>query len=112
MAAEQSLSRSAFLVLLAVADQPRHGLGILDDVEARTAGRVRMGPGTLYGTIQKLVDQGRIRETSTVPDPEDDDPRRRYYRITAQGQRALRAEAERMAVLVEAAVAKRVLEES
>ena len=107
---EEGVSRSAFLVLLALADQARHGLGIIDDIEAGTAGRVRMGPGTLYGTLQKLSEQGWIRETQQVPDPADDDPRRRYYRLTAKGERALRAEAERMSSLVHAAVTKRVLE--
>lgn len=104
------LSRSAFTILLAIADQPRHGLGIVEEVEARTAGQVRLGPGTLYGTLQKLVDGGLIRETSEVPDPADDDPRRRYYRITARGSRALEEEAQRMRSLVDAAVSKNVLE--
>ena len=107
---EPALSRSSFLVLLALADQARHGLGIIEDVEVRTEGKVRLGPGTLYGTLHKLVADGLIRETAQVPDPADDDPRRRYYRITPRGSRALRAEAERMSVLVAAALDKRVLE--
>lgn len=104
------LSRSAFLILLAIADQPRHGLGIVDEVDAGTGGQVKLGPGTLYGTLQKLVETGLIRETAQAPDPADDDPRRRYYRITAKGTRALRDEAERMRTLVHAAVGKDVLE--
>jgi DNA-binding PadR family transcriptional regulator len=107
---EAVLSRSAFLVLLALADRARHGLGIIEDVEVRTEGAVRLGPGTLYGTLHKLAADGLIRETSEVPDPSDDDSRRRYYRITTRGARALRGEAERMSVLVSAAVNKRVLE--
>lgn len=104
------LPRSTFLILLALADQARHGLGIIDDIEERTNGDVRMGPGTLYGTLQRLVDDGLIRETATAPDPEDDDPRRRYYAITAGGTRELRREAERLQALVQAAIGKKVLE--
>ena len=107
---ESGISRSAFTILLAIADQPRHGLGIVDEVAARTGGQVRLGPGTLYGTLQKLVETGLIRETAEVPDPADDDPRRRYYRITARGSRALQEEANRMRSLVDAAVSKNVLE--
>jgi DNA-binding PadR family transcriptional regulator len=105
-----AVSRSAFLILLAIADQPRHGLGIIDEVDAGTDGQVKLGPGTLYGTLQKLVEGGLIRETAEAPDPADDDPRRRYYRITTKGTRALREEAERMRSLVDAAVGKNVLE--
>lgn len=103
-------SRSAFLILLAIADQPRHGLGIIDEIDVRSGGQVRMGPGTLYGTLQKLAGAGLIRETGEVPDPEDDDPRRRYYRITVQGERVLREEAERLRSLVDTALLKHVLE--
>jgi DNA-binding PadR family transcriptional regulator len=95
-----TLSRSAFLILIAIADQPRHGLGIVDEVEAGTGGRVKLGPGTLYGTMQTLSEQGLIRETAEAPDPSDDDPRRRYYRITAKGARLLGEEADRMNALV------------
>lgn len=109
MAGDDRLSRSAFLVLLALADRPRHGLGIIEDVEERSDGAVKMGPGTLYGTLQKLVSAGMIRETSEAPDPGDDDPRRRYYRMTPAGRSALRSEAERLSALVDVAVAKRVL---
>jgi len=108
--AESSLSRSAFLILLALTDQARHGLGIVDEVEARTGGEVKLGPGTLYTMLKRLLEEGHIRETSRVPDPADDDPRRRYYRITARGLAALRTEAEQMRRLVEVAAHKNVLE--
>lgn len=107
---EASLSRSAFMILLAIADQARHGLGIIEEVESGSGGQVRLGPGTLYGTLQKLVEAGLIKETTEVPDPTDDDPRRRYYRITPRGARALQDEATRMRSLVDTAVNKNVLE--
>lgn len=104
------LSRSAFLILLALADQQRHGLGIVEEVETRTDGAVRLGPGTLYTMLKRLAEDGHIRETTRAPDPSDDDPRRRYYRITARGRTALRSEAEHLHRLVSIAAAKRVLE--
>jgi DNA-binding PadR family transcriptional regulator len=109
--ADDVLSRSGFLILLALADQPRHGLGIVENVEVATEGRVKLGPGTLYGTLQKLVASGYIREAREAPDPTDDDPRRRYYRLTPKGSTALRLEASKMYALVEVAVQKHILEE-
>jgi DNA-binding PadR family transcriptional regulator len=103
------LSRSAFLILLALSDQPRHGLAIIDRVAEASNGEVTMGPGTLYGTLQKLVAAGLIRETADAPNPVDHDPRRRYYRLTAKGERDLKAEATRLRTLVRAAVDGRVL---
>lgn len=105
------LARSSFLVLLSLADQPRHGLAIVDRVEEASGGEVRLGPGTLYGTLQKLVAGGLIRETTEVPDPEDHDSRRRYYKLTPRGQRALKDEAARLRALVRAAVAQDILGE-
>jgi DNA-binding PadR family transcriptional regulator len=107
----EGLSRSAFLVMLAVADQPRHGLAIIDRIDEATGGEVKIGPGTLYGTLQKLVTSGLLRETDHPPDPDDHDPRRRYYKLTPKGQRELKAEATRMRALVHAAVDHRVLGE-
>lgn len=104
-AAEGAMARAAFLVLLALHERPRHGLGIVDHVEASTRGRVKMGPGTLYGTLQKLERSGLIRETREVPDPADHDTRRRYYRLTPKGERGLRAEASRLRLLADAAAA-------
>ena len=107
--AESALPRSSFLVLLALADRPRHGLGIVERVEELSHHDVKMGPGTLYGTLQKLATGGLIRETADVPDPDDDDPRRRYYRITPRGEKSLKVEATRMRMLVDAAVTGKVL---
>jgi DNA-binding PadR family transcriptional regulator len=105
------LSRSAFLVLLALSREAGHGLGIVDRVERATGGKVKLGPGTLYGTLHGLAGAGLIRETAEPPDPADDDPRRRYYRLTPKGERALKADAERLEVLVAAARERRVLED-
>lgn len=94
------ITSSTFLVLIALADRDRHGLGIADEIEERTGGRVRLGPGTLYNAIRKMAEAGLIREAPLPPDPEDDDPRRRYYSITAAGRRALGDELERLAAIV------------
>lgn len=104
----EALSRSAFLVLLSLADRPRHGLGIMDEVEARTSGEVRLGPGTLYGTLKRLEEEGLISETDDRPDA-DDDPRRRYYGVTPAGTDALREEAEHLRSLVAIAEGKNIL---
>ena len=95
-------------ILLALADQDRHGYGIMQEVERMTDGLVRMGPGTLYGTIKRTIASGLIEEADERPDPDLDDERRRYYRATALGRAVLEAETARMAGLVSAARAKRV----
>jgi DNA-binding PadR family transcriptional regulator len=102
------LTSAVFQILLAVADAPRHGLGILQEVEERTAGSVRLGPGTLYGTLQRMCAAGLLEPTDDRPPIEQDDPRRRYYRISALGRRAARREAERLAALLDVAAAKQV----
>jgi DNA-binding PadR family transcriptional regulator len=108
----EDLSRSAFIILLSLSDRPRHGLGSVEEVEERTSGAVKLGPGTLYGTLKRLLQLGYVRETDAVPDPQDDDPRRRYYQVTAEGRGALAEEAARMRALVEIAGIKRVLHEN
>lgn len=95
-------------ILLALADQERHGYAIMQEVEHLTGGRTRMGPGTLYGTIKRLLASRLIERADERPDPELDDERRRYYRITRLGAQVLEAETARMATLVGAAKAKRV----
>jgi DNA-binding PadR family transcriptional regulator len=95
-------------ILLALADEDRHGYAIMQEVERLTAGAVRMGPGTLYGTIKRLIASRLIEEVGERPAPADDDERRRYYRTTVLGRAVLAAETERMALLVGAARAKRV----
>lgn len=95
-AGTKPLTSSVFFILLALADRPRHGLGIADEVERRTEGEVELGPGTLYNALRKMLALDLIEETSERPDPDDDDPRRRYYQITATGRQAVSADAERL----------------
>jgi DNA-binding PadR family transcriptional regulator len=95
-------------ILLALADQDRHGYAIMQEVERLTGGSVRMGPGTLYGTIKRMIASGLLEEAEERPDPEMDDERRRYYRATPLGRDVLAAETTRMSALVSAARAKRV----
>ncbi len=104
------LTPAVFHILLALADGERHGYGIMRDVEAHTQGAVKMGPGTLYGSIKRMLAAGVIEEADERPDPELDDERRRYYRLTPLGRRALAAEAERLVRAVRVVEARRVLE--
>jgi DNA-binding PadR family transcriptional regulator len=94
------LPLATFHILIALAQEDRHGYAIMRDVEQRTAGALRLSAGTLYRSIQRMLEQGLITETSERPAPELDDERRRYYRITPFGAAAARAEAQRMASLV------------
>ncbi len=103
------LTPAAFHILLALADQDRHGYGVMQEVERRTGGDVRLGPGTLYGSIKRLLASGLIAESDERPDPSLDDQRRRYYGLTGLGRRVAEAEAERLAALTEQARAKDLL---
>lgn len=104
------LTPAVFNILLALADGEKHGYGIMLEVEANTKGQVLMGPGTLYGSIKRMLQAGLIEESDERVDPETDDPRRRsYYRLTELGRRTLRMEAERLASQVQLAKAKNVL---
>ena len=93
------LQAAAFHILLALTAGECHGYGIIQDVEARTGGSLRLSPGTLYRTIQRLLEQGLIDEPRK-PARAKSDPRRRYYRLTALGTAVARAETERLAELV------------
>src|ERR1043165_7400068 len=95
-------------ILLALADADRHGYAIMQEIERITDGAVRTGPGTLYGTIKRMIASGLLEEADERPDPEPDDERRRYCRASALGRAVLEAETARMATLVGAARAKRV----
>ncbi len=94
---------ATFHILLAVADEDRHGYAIIQEVAARTNGDVRLSAGTLYRSIQRMLEQGLIVETNERPAPELDDERRRYYRITSFGRSVARAEAARLSQLVKLA---------
>jgi DNA-binding PadR family transcriptional regulator len=97
-----------FHILLALADDERHGYGIMQEVKTRTGGQVRLVPGTLYGAIKRLLSRQLIEAAEERVDPQLDDERRRYYRLTDFGQRVLAAEVERLASLLEQAQAKKL----
>jgi DNA-binding PadR family transcriptional regulator len=97
------LPEAAFHILMAVAEDDRHGYAIIQDVATRTDGALKLSPGTLYRSIQRMLEQGLIEETAERPAPELDDERRRYYRITSYGRTVAKAEARRLAQLVKLA---------
>jgi DNA-binding PadR family transcriptional regulator len=97
------LQPASFHILIALADDDRHGYAIIQEVAARTGGRVKLSAGTLYRSIQRLLEQGLIVEVRERPLPELDDERRRYYRITPFGVAVARAEARRLAQLLDMA---------
>lgn len=96
-----------FHILLALASGEQHGYGIMQDVLDRTAGKVRLWPATLYGSIKRLMEADLIEESPRRPAPELDDARRRYYRLTPLGRRVLNAECDRLQNLVRAIRVKR-----
>jgi DNA-binding PadR family transcriptional regulator len=100
------LQPAVFHILLALANEDRHGYAIIQDVAQRTDGAIRLSAGTLYRSIQRMLDDGLIVEPRERPAPEDDDERRRYYRITALGEAVAKAEARRLADLVRMARAR------
>ena len=100
------LPLATFHILLALADEDRHGYAMLQEVERRTGGALRLSAGTLYRSIQRMLEQGLLVELRERPAPEEDDERRRYYRITPLGGAVARAEAARLHALVRMARAK------
>ena len=103
------LPRATFHILVALADQDRHGYAIMQDVASRTGGQLKLSPGTLYGSIKRLLEAGLIVELDEVRGRALDDERRRYYRITKFGARVASAEAARLADLVADARARNLL---
>ena len=97
------LPEATFHILMAVAEDDRHGYAIIQEVATRTDGVLKLSPGTLYRSIQRMLEQGLIQETAERPAPELDDERRRYYRITSFGRVVAKAEARRLAQLVKLA---------
>ena len=97
------LPLATFHILLAAAEDPRHGYAILQDVAARTGGALKLSPGTLYRSIQRMLEEGLLEEVRERPAPPDDDARRRYYVTTPFGAAVARAEARRLVGLVKLA---------
>jgi len=97
------LPPAAFHILVALADEDRHGYAIMQDVTARTGGELKLSAGTLYRSIQRMLEQGLIAEITARPAPELDDERRRYYRVTPFGRAVARAEARRLAQMLKLA---------
>jgi DNA-binding PadR family transcriptional regulator len=91
---------AVFHILIALADRDRHGYSIMQDVSARTEGKVQLSAGTLYSSIRRMLEQGLIEELKDSPDPTSTDERRRYYRLTRFGKRVAAAEVERLTGLV------------
>jgi DNA-binding PadR family transcriptional regulator len=104
------LTPPVFHILLALAEEERHGYGIMQDVAGQTNNALQLGPGTLYGCLKRMLAAGMVEESDVRPDPELDDERRRYYRMTQLGQRVLRSEAQRLADAVTAAKARRLFD--
>src|SRR5579862_8292825 len=104
----EPLTPAVFHILLSLADGEQHGYGIMQEVAARTEGALVMGPGTLYGSLKRMLEAGLIEESGERPDPALDDQRRRYYRMKPLGERTVRAEAQRIAAALAAAKSKRV----
>jgi DNA-binding PadR family transcriptional regulator len=102
------LPSSSFHVLLVLAEAELHGYAIMREVERISDGAVRMGAGTLYGTIKRLLDLGMVEESGERPDPDLDDERRRYYRVTGLGERVVTAEVRRLSTMIERSVLHRL----
>ena len=103
------LTPAVFHILLALADGERHGYAIMQEVTQSTEGRIRMGPGTLYGNVKRMLSDRLIEESDERPDPALDDERRRYYRLTGFGSKVASAELRRMSTVVKSARGKRLL---
>lgn len=103
------LTPTVLHILLALADGEKYGYAIMQEVEARTAGTMRLGPGTLYGSIQRMLQDGLVSEVHDHAASSHGEERRRYYRLTGFGQRVLQAEAQRLEDLVRMAQNKRIL---
>ena len=103
------LTPAVFNILLALADGDKHGYGIMLEIEAATHGELQMGPGTLYGSIKRMLKAGLIEESDERRDLELDDQRRHYYRVTGLGRRTLEADLQRLAAQLNIARRKRLL---
>lgn len=99
------LSPAFFHILLSLGEGERHGYALKREIALRTGGKMKLGPGVLYGSINRMLELGLIEESDERPDPHLDDERRRYYRITPYGRTVAQAEAARMRELVQLAAA-------
>ena len=106
---QQPLTPAVFHILLALVDGEKHGYSIMKEVETQTQGKIKMGPGTLYGSIKRMLSADLIEEADERPDPALDDERRRYYRLSALGQKVLSAESQRLEQAVKVARQKQIL---
>ena len=102
------LPSAAFRILVSRADGQLHGYGIMRQVEEQTNGRMRLGPGTLYSSIQGMLEEDLIEEADGSPDPGAGRDRRRYYRLTSSGRKLARVEAQRLADLLRVARVKKI----
>jgi DNA-binding PadR family transcriptional regulator len=103
------LTPATFQILMALVADERHGYAIMKEVEKSSGGTVRLGPGTLYGSLKRLLEDGLVDECGERADPEMGDERRRYYRVTKFGLAVTRAEARRMESVVRSARAKKLI---
>ena len=110
-AAPFRMTPAVFHVLFSLADGPAHAYGVMRDVEQRTGGAVTIGPGSLHFTLSRLHDAAMIEETGAPPEPDREDSRRKYWTLTAFGRAVLRAEARRLADLVDLAREKKLIPE-
>ncbi len=108
---QKHLTPTVFHILLALSARERHGYGIMKQVESDSLGKIKMGPGTLYGSIKRMLDAGLIEESESRIDPELDDARRIYYRITGLGEKALHAEFDRLEHVVRLRKGTRIVPE-
>jgi DNA-binding PadR family transcriptional regulator len=105
----QPLTPAVFHILMALADGEKHGYSIMKDVEKQTNGKMKLGPGTLYGSIKRMLAADLIEESDERPDPTLDDERRRYYKMSGFGQKVLSAECLRLEQAVKTARQKQIL---
>lgn len=106
---QQPLTPAVFHILLALVDGEKHGYSIMKEVETQSQGKIKMGPGTLYGSIKRMLSAGFIEEADERPDPTLDDERRRYYRLSDRGKKVLSAESQRLEQAVKVARQKQIL---
>ena len=106
------LTPAVLHIMLALADGEKHGYGIMQEVAAITQGEMKMGPGTLYGSVKRMLEAGLVEESDERPDPALDDERRRYYKLTDFGGRVAIAEVRRLENLLGVARTKRVVGET